>query len=135
MRLKHNILRVLIALLFFALFGILLQNDLLGEFTFSKQLDTPTVIPSANFVLDVPQKALWKNYVVVSAQATPGEGCVLLFIPPSGDSKEMTVVAGDDGYCRWRWKIEESYGKGDGRLIFTIGDKSETHFFEIRSSF
>jgi len=95
----------------------------------------PTDTPSVNFILQIPQKALWNNYVLVSAEATPGTTCDLLYIPPSGDSQEMPSVADAKGQCAWKWKIEASQGKGNGRLIFTINGKSETHFFEIRSSF
>jgi hypothetical protein len=37
--------------------------------------------------------------------------------------------------CEWRWKLEESYGEGHGRLIFTINGVSDTHFINIRKGF
>jgi hypothetical protein len=96
---------------------------------------TPTAIPGIGFVLQIPQKALWKNYVTVSAEANPGTICELLYVPPSGQAQQMDSLADATGKCIWRWKIDESHGKGNGRLIFTIDGKSETHFIEIRSSF
>lgn len=95
----------------------------------------PTDTPEASFTVDIPKKALWQNYFHVSAEAPPGTTCDLLYVPPKGQSQEMPSVADEDGKCTWRWKIEESQGKGNGRLILTIDGKSETHFFEIRSSF
>ena len=135
MRLKHNIPIFLIVLLFLVLVGFLTQKDFLGKLSFPKQLVTPSVAPAADFVVDIPQKALLKNYVVISAQTAPGTNCELVFIPPSGEIQKMDAEADDNGRCVWRWKLEESLGKGHGRLIFTIGGKSETHFIEIRSNF
>jgi hypothetical protein len=96
---------------------------------------TPTAIPGKGFVVSIPQKALFKNYVTVSAEATKGTSCELTYIPPSGDISVMDTIANESGICSWRWKIDETKGKGMGRLIFTIGGMSETHFIEIRSSF
>ena len=96
---------------------------------------TPTVVPRPRFVLNIPQKALMKNYVTVSAEAPPGTKCELTYIPPSGNIHQTDTIADTSGLCVWNWKVEESEGKGNGRLIFTIGDISETHFIEIRSSF
>jgi hypothetical protein len=96
---------------------------------------TLTSTPEAEFALEIPQKALWRNYVHVSAEATPGTTCDLLYIPPSGDSQELNSVADENGKCTWKWKIEETDGKGNARLIFTIDRRSETHFIEIRRSF
>ena len=87
------------------------------------------------FRLEIPQKALWKNYVTISAEAVPGTICELLYVPPSGQTLQMDSLADINGECAWKWKIEEAHGKGNGRLIITIEGKSETHFIEIRSSF
>ena len=101
----------------------------------AKPPSTPTVIPDTNFAVNIPQKALWKNYVTVSAEAPPGTTCKLTYVPPSGNIHQTDTIADASGQCVWRWKVEESEGKGNGRLIFTIGEISETHFIEIRSSF
>jgi len=86
------------------------------------------------FLLDIPQKTFFNNYLIVSAQTIPGASCELLYVPPSGAEQNMDTIADDNGQCTWKWKITESDGKGSGRLIFTINGKSETHFIEIRSS-
>jgi hypothetical protein len=96
---------------------------------------TPTVISDAGFVVNIPQKALIKNYVTVSAKASLGTNCKLTYIPPSGNVYQTHTIVDASGLCTWKWKVEESDGKGNGRLIFTIGNSSETHFIEIRSSF
>ena len=123
------ILLIILVIIFGALIGLGCVNPYAG------QSGTPTVPPETGFMLDIPQKALLKNYVVVSAQTTPGTICELVFIPPSGEIQKMEAVADGDGKCIWRWKLDESLGKGHGRLIFTIDGKSETHFIEIRSNF
>jgi len=135
MKLIHKIPRVLIVLLSIALVIFFAQIVLHEKITLSKLPGTPTVVPESGFAVDIPQKALLKNYVVVSVQTSPNTRCELLFVPPSGETKKMDTIADNEGQCVWRWKIEESQGKGSGRLIFTIGGKSETHFIEIRSSF
>ena len=113
-----------------------LIQTLLGRQTHASQsLVVFTGTPETSFTVDIPQKALWNNYFHVSAQAPQGTTCDLLYVPPKGQSQEMSSVADEDGQCTWRWKIEESQGKGNGRLIITINGKSETHFFEIRRSF
>ena len=76
-----------------------------------------------------------KNYVTVSAEAPPGTKCELIYVPPSGATHQTDTIADASGQCVWKWKVEESEGKGDGRLIFTIGDISETHFIQIFSNF
>ncbi|MCJ7539955.1 MAG: hypothetical protein MUO88_09870, partial [Desulfobacterales bacterium] len=58
--------------------------------------------------LDIPQKALLKNYVVISAQTSPGTSCKLLYVPPSGETQKMDTIADNNGRCVWKWKIEES---------------------------
>ena len=101
----------------------------------SLPLSTPTATPEKHFVVNIPQKALYKNYVTASVEATPGTSCELTYIPPSGDTSIMETTTNDSGNCSWRWKIDEAKGKGMGRLIFTIEGVSETHFIEIRRSF
>ncbi|MBN1449961.1 MAG: hypothetical protein JW963_03025 [Anaerolineales bacterium] len=96
---------------------------------------TPTALPEKSFVVNIPQKALFKNYITVTAEAASGTSCELTYIPPSGDESIMDTIANENGICSWRWKIDETKGKGMGRLIFTIDGISETHFIEIRSSF
>lgn len=91
--------------------------------------------PAPNFDVTIPQKGLLKNYLTVSVKADPGTNCKLTFIPHSGEILVMDTIANTDGECTWRWKLEESYGKGHGRLIFTINGVSDTHFIEILSNF
>jgi hypothetical protein len=97
--------------------------------------NTPTAIPDKELVLHIPQKALIKNYVTVSAEAPVGTSCELIYVSPSGETRQTTVTADASGLCTWKWKIGEAEGKGDGRLIFTVGDITETHFIQILSSF
>ena len=129
-----NISRVLTVLLLITLLIFLAQIILQEKIIISKLPDTPTFVPEVAFVVDIPQKTFFNNYVVMSAQTSPGTICELLYVPPSGEIQKMDTVADNNGRCVWRWKIEESQGKGNGRLIFTIAGKSETHFIEIRSS-
>ena len=95
----------------------------------------PTALPEKSFVVNIPQKALFKNYVTVSVEARPGTSCELTYVSPSGDISSTDTIADKSGMCAWKWKIDETKGKGMGRLIFTINGISETHFIEIRSSF
>lgn len=101
--------------------------------------NTPATIPSStsqpNFEVTIPSKALLKNYVTVSVKAETGTSCNLIFIPASGETLDMNTIAGKNGECVWRWKLEESYKKGTARLIFTINQISETHFLQILESF
>ena len=96
---------------------------------------TPVLFIDADYAVTIPDKALMKNYLTVSLETHPGTECKLTFIPPSGGMVEMDTVADADGVCEWRWKLEESYGKGHGRLIFTINGISDTHFIDIRAGF
>lgn len=100
-----------------------------------KTTSTATAQAKLSFDLEIPQKALFKNTVTVSARVAPGTSCELTYISPAGDMSIMNTTADEDGKCIWRWKIDETQGKGNGRLIFTIESVSETHFIEIRSSF
>jgi hypothetical protein len=96
---------------------------------------TPTATINKSLVVDIPQKALWKNYVTVSAEAKPGAICKLIYIPPSGETLQMDVTANSGGLCEWRWIIDETQGKGSSRLILIIDGISETHFMEIWPAF
>jgi hypothetical protein len=96
---------------------------------------SPTKTPFAPFILHIPEKALWQNYLHVSAETTAGATCRLTYVPPMGKTQEMDTTADESGLCKWRWKISEEEGKGPGRLIFTINGNSETHFIEVRRSF
>ena len=96
---------------------------------------TPLLFLDADYAVTIPDKALMKNYLTVSLETDPGTECKLTFIPPSGGVYKMDTVADADGVCEWRWKLEESYGKGHGRLIFTINGISDTHFIDIRAGF
>jgi hypothetical protein len=98
-------------------------------------VSTPTATPEKHFVVDIPQKALFKNYVTVSVEAAPGISCELTYIAPSGDTSVIDTIANKSGVCSWRWKIDEAKGRGMGRLIFTIEGMSETHFIEILPGF
>jgi hypothetical protein len=101
----------------------------------------PSIAPTlpsfedADFAVTLPDKALIKNYLTVSLDTNPGTACKLTFIAPSGTSREMETIADAGGLCEWRWKLEESYGEGHGRLIFTINGVSDTHFINIRKGF
>jgi hypothetical protein len=124
------------AILFLLVFGAIISWVILKGIFPAPQLPVaPTSIPKADLILEIPQKALWRNYLIISAEAAPGTTCDLLYIPPSGDSQETSSVADNNGNCSWRWKIEETDGKGNARLIFTVEGVSETHFIEIRRSF
>lgn len=94
-----------------------------------------TDTPAPHFNVTIPQKALLKNYVTVSVEAPQGTTCELTFIPASGETLVMKTTANANNLCEWRWKLEESYGKGNARLIFTINGVSDTHFLEILSEF
>jgi hypothetical protein len=96
---------------------------------------TPTPYPYADFTVHIPQKALLKNYVTVSVEAAPGTKCELTYIPSSGEIYEMDAAADASGLCEWRWKIDESDGAGDARLIFTVNGSSDTHFMQIFAGF
>jgi hypothetical protein len=96
---------------------------------------TPTKNPFGDFSVHIPQKALLRNYLNVSAEAAPGTICTLTYIPPSGETLQMDATANSSGLCEWRWKIEESHRAGDARLIFTINGQSDTHFIQIFAEF
>ena len=94
-----------------------------------------TYTPEPTFAVTIPQKALLKNYVMVSVKADEGTACRLTFVPASGETLVMDAVADATGQCSWQWKLEPSYGKGIARLIFTINGVSDMHFLEILANF
>jgi hypothetical protein len=96
---------------------------------------TPIAVPTKSLVVHIPDKALLRNYVEVSVEAPAGTSCDLLYIPPSGKTQKTNTTANADGLCVWKWQLQESDGKGKGRLIFMVNGVSETHFLEIRSAF
>ncbi len=96
---------------------------------------TPPLTPKPNFQVHIPSKALLKNYVTVSVKAESGARCNLIFIPASGEMLNMNTIADENNECVWRWKLEESYGRGSARLIFTIDGMSQTHFLQIFPEF
>jgi hypothetical protein len=130
-KIQNTLIALLVAVLVTFLAWVVLR-----ERTKTSQLPgTPTVAPYTGFAVNIPQKALLRNYVTVSVEAVSGTNCELTFVPPSGEIQVMDTIADIGGQCVWRWKLEESVGKGAGRLIFTINGVSDTHFMEIRSSF
>jgi hypothetical protein len=135
MSLMRKIPKILLVLLLVGLVTFLAWMILQGRTNVSQLPGTPTVVPHTGFVVNIPQKALLRNYVTVSVDAPSGTNCELTFIPPSGEIQVMDTIADKSGQCVWRWKLDESVGKGAGRLIFTINGVSDTHFMEIRSSF
>jgi hypothetical protein len=131
----QKIAKILIALLLAVFVTFLAWVVLRGQTNTSQLPSAPTGFPYADFAVHIPQKALLRNYVTVSVEATPGTNCKLTYIPPSGEIHQMDTIANTRGLCEWRWKVEESQGKGAGRLIFTIDGASDTHFMEILSGF
>ncbi len=128
-------LKNIIALLMLTSVAFLAWMVLQGQSSSSQPPGTPTADSDTDFIVNIPQKALWRNYVTVSVEAIPGTTCELIYISPSGEIQQTDTVANTSGLCAWRWKVDESQGRGAGRLIFTIEGISETHFMEIRSSF
>lgn len=131
---KNLIAKISLVLTFLASF-FFFWFHLQGQTNTSQPPGTPTVVLKAGLKLNIPSKALWKNYVFVSAETDPETNCRLTYVPPAGEVQVMDVTADTSGLCEWRWRVEEAQGKGSGRLIFTINGVSETHFIEIRSSF
>ena len=131
----RKIPKIPIALLLAIFVTFLVWVVLRGQTNISQLSNTPTFNPYADFLVHIPQKALLKNYVTISVEAIPGTKCKLTYIPPSGEIHQMDTIANTEGLCEWRWKIEESHGRGSERLIFTIDGASDTHFIEILPSF
>ena len=132
MRKVSKSLVALFLTIFVAFIVLVIFQDQAG---LSLPASAPTATLEKHFAVDIPQKALFKNYVTVSVEAAPGTSCELTHIAPLGDTSVMEAIANESGICSWRWKIDEAKGKGMGRLIFTIEGVSETHFIEIRRSF
>jgi hypothetical protein len=101
----------------------------------SKPPSTPIVIPTKSFVVNIPDKALLRNYIEVSVKANPGTNCELTYVSPAGQTRQTISLADSSGLCVWKWQIDASDGKGNARLIFTMDGISETHFLEVRSAF
>jgi hypothetical protein len=135
MRSAKNVFKILITLLVIAVSILVIQAASREKYSTTQAMIIATNTSETGLILEIPQKALWRNYVRVSAETKPGSLCELLYVPPSGVMQEFSSVADENGKCAWKWKIEEKDGKGNGRLIFTIDGKSETHFIEIRRSF
>jgi len=133
-QIKSTVLFFILAVIVF-IFATLLGNRL--EVLPFQSTSTPTIVnfTGPDFTVTIPDKALIKNYLTVSVEAEPGTACRLTFIPPSGEIRVMETTANTDGLCKWRWKLEESIGRGHGRLIFTINGVSDTHFIDIRPGF
>jgi hypothetical protein len=134
MRLIQKTKITIIALLAVAFFGFLAWMFPRGQLNSSPPVISK-VTPNKPMVLTIPQKALWENYVTVSAKSSPGTVCKLIYVPPADKALQMDTTANSHGLCEWKWKIEKTQGKGNGRLIFTIEGISETHFIEVRSAF
>ena len=135
---SRKTLSFLFAFLLLVLLVSLTALSLRGEAAPLQPTIVPTFTPftpAPHFAVTIPQKGLLKNYLTVSVKADPGTSCKLTFIPHSGEILVMDTIANTEGECVWRWKLEESYGKGHGRLIFTINGVSDTHFIEILSNF
>lgn len=124
-----------VPLLLLLIFSIALVWVLLRGSENLPLLTPATTSPYADFTVHIPQKALLKNYLVVSLEAAPGTNCKLTYVPPSGEIQEMNTIANEDGLCKWRWKIDEAHGAGDGRLIFTVDGASDTHYIQIFAEF
>ena len=127
--------KILIVLLAMIFVSFLACTVLPGRSNSPQPPATSTVTPEVEFVSTFPLKTFWGNYLAVSVEAIPGANCKLTYMSPSGALHEVEAIANESGLCEGRWKIEEAEGKGAGRLNFSIGDFSETHFIEVRSSF
>lgn len=82
-----------------------------GGTSSSAKCDFAAVSPYGDFTVHIPQKALLKNYLTVSAEAATGTVCRLIYVPPSGEFLQMEATADLNGLCEWRWKIEEFTGQ------------------------
>lgn len=133
MKPKRNLLKIII----FSILALITAWSMLYERSNQPEPPTPAATPNpyGDFKVQIPDKALIKNYLTVSLETAPGTACSLTFIPPSGAVREMEAIADANGFCEWRWKIEENVGRGHGRLIFTVNGVSDTHFIEIRPGF
>jgi hypothetical protein len=96
-------------------------------------IPTETALPP--FKINIPDKALWRNYLNLSLEAPAGTTCMLTYIAPVGATQQIDAIADENGLCEWRLKISEHEGKGHSRLIFTMNGISETHFIDVRPNF
>jgi hypothetical protein len=96
-------------------------------------IPTGTALPP--FKINIPDKALWRNYLNLSLEAPAGTTCMLTYIAPMGATQQIDAIADENGLCQWRLKISEDEGKGHSRLIFTVNGISETHFIDVRPNF
>jgi len=140
MSLSPKTTKALIALLMISVVAFLARAYLQGQSNSSQPPSTTiiapnTAAPHTSFKVNIPQKALIKNYVTVSVEAPSGTNCKLIYISPSGETRQTDTISDESGLCVWKWKIGESEKRGTGRLIFTIGSISETHFLEILPNF
>lgn len=123
------------------IFWLLIFFTLLLSACGGNQPPATEVVPTAtlnlygNFKIQIPDKALIKNYLVVSLETEPATTCELTYIAPKGRKLYMVETADEKGQCEWRWKLEETDGRGHGRLIFTINGISETRFIDVRPEF
>jgi hypothetical protein len=105
----------------------------------SKPVQVTEIVPAGTppppFKVNIPDKALWKNYLHISVEAPAGTACRLTYIAPMGATQQLDETANESGLCEWRLKISEEEGKGHSRLIFTINGISETHFIDVRPNF
>lgn len=124
---------IFIASIFLIIFTFL--SNSLPTRNLVKETAAPSPTPEPNFEATIPSKGLLKNYVTVSVKAESGASCNLIFIPASGETLNMDTIADENDECVWRWKLEESYGRGSARLIFTIDGMSQTHFLQIFPEF
>jgi hypothetical protein len=115
MNATRKIPKTLIALFLIAFTILLVWVIIRGQENSSRPPNTPSSQPPASptavplrFKVNIPQKALWRNYVEVSVEATPGTKCELTFVPPAGKTHQIATMAGTNGLCVWNWKIEEA---------------------------
>jgi hypothetical protein len=132
---KTPVIFLVIAFSVFLAWAVLRKQPTPPQPVPSKPPNTAVAVPTKSFVVNLPDKALLRNYVEVSVHANPGTTCKLTYIPPAGQTRQTTAIADANGLCVWKWQIDASDGKGNARLIFTINGISETHFLEMRSSF
>jgi hypothetical protein len=127
-RLGISLSLILIAL---AAWGLTLMKP--GSAQLTQIIPTKTSLPP--FKVNIPDKALWRNYLHVSVEVPAGTSCRLTYIAPMGATQLLDETADESGLCQWRLKISEEEGKGHSRLIFTIDGISETHFIDVRPNF
>jgi hypothetical protein len=125
------IISLLLIFLALTVWGTILMKPMPTQLT--QIVPSETSFPP--FKVNIPDKALWRNYLHVSVEAPTGTSCRLTYIAPMGATQLLDETANESGLCEWRLKISEEEGKGHSRLIFTINGVSETHFIDVRDSF